>query len=89
MRHITIKNRHGVIFHVEGKEQGARRTFVVRDQLEVSLLGGFKDFQYHEASRIALDICEEMNIPASQLVTVQAGAAQRPVKRSDKQIKLF
>lgn len=89
MRLITIKIRHGNVFTVEGKEKGARREWTVTGQVDFYLLGSFNPAQWQSAARAAIDTCFEMNIPLSQLVTVNYQSSGAAVKRSAKQRSLF
>jgi hypothetical protein len=71
MRNITFKIRHGNITAHEEKSQGARREWTVTGQVDFYLLGSFLPSQWVQAANLAMQTCQEMNIPLSQLVTVK------------------
>lgn len=86
MRHITFKIRHGSITAHDERVAAGRREWTVSDQVDFYLLGSFKPAQWSSAANLAMNICQEMNIPISQLKTVEKGraAAGRKVDPSQK-----
>lgn len=88
MRLITMVNKWGNITVKEEKIDGARREWVVRDQLEIYLVGSFDKIEYDAACNLACNIAQEMHIPLTQLVKV-ASFSTRSNKRDTQSRRMF
>jgi hypothetical protein len=89
MRHITIYQEYETIQTVEGKTQGARLEYSVRDQVAIYLLGSFDERGRELCNILACVICQDMNIPLSMLVTVNRPKPSVNVKRHINSRRLF
>ena len=89
MRLITIISKDDLVWTEEGKIDGSRREYVVRDQLEIYLSGPFTENNRELANILAQVICQDMNIPLTMLVAVDKPKAARVVKRHQNSRPLF
>jgi len=89
MRLITIYQEHEVVQTQEGKIQGARLEYKVRDQLEIYLSGSFDERGRELCNILACVICQDMNIPLTMLVTVNKPSKGSVVKRHPNSRRLF